>query len=273
MRARILLAVLILSGAVGLTRADDKPLDRAELDKRIVRIVYESALLGTEIFNRGGHGECARLYQGTLSAVVPMLDHRPKLQTDAQQRIERAKGLNKAAEAAIEMRAALDEIQNTIAPPIKKEPALEPKDTKEPKTTQEPKDTKKVLWDRLGGESVVKAVVHDFALAALEDPKVNFTRGGKYKPSAAALEKSIVDMISDVSGGPFKYSGKSMKEAHKGMAITDAEFDALAVHLVASLKKFKVADPEIAELVKVVAGTREAIVEKAPAPTEKGTKP
>lgn len=253
MRARILLAVLLLSGAVGLARADEKPLDRTELDKRVVAAVYESAVLGTDIFNKGGHAECVRLYQGTLIAVIPLLDHRPKLQADAKQRVERAKGLAKATDAAFELRTALDEIQNTIAPPPKK-------------------DTKKALWERLGGEPAVKLVVHDFVLAAAEDQKVNFTRDGKHKVDAKALEKSLVDMISEATGGPFKYSGKSMKEAHKGMGITGAEFDALAGHLVASLKKHKVAPTEIDELVKIVAGTREQIVEGAAKEKEKDAK-
>ena len=255
MRARILMAVLVFGGAVGLARADDKPLDRADLDKRIVAVVYESAVLGTDIFNKGGYSECKHLYQGTLMAVIPLLDHRPKLQADAKQRLERARGMNRPTDAAFELRTALDEIQNAIAPPAKKE-------GKEPKDTKEPKDGKKTLWDRLGGEAAVKMVVHDFALAALEDPKVNFTRGGKYKVDAKALEQSLVDMISAVSGGPLKYTGKSMKDAHKDMGITDAEFDALAGHLVASLKKFKVPQTEIDELVKIVASTRGDIVEK-----------
>ena len=53
-----------------------------------------------------------------------------------------------------------------------------------------------------------------------------------------------------------------MKEAHAGMKITDAEFDALAGHLIAVLKKYDVPQAEADELVKLVAGTRKDIVEK-----------
>lgn len=257
MRARILMAVLALVGAVGLTRADDKPLDRTELDKRIVATVYESAVTGTDIFNKGAHAECVRLYQGTLMAVVPLLDHRAKLQSDVKARLERAKGM-KPVDAAFELRTALDEVQNTIAPPAKKE-------TKEPSKEPTKEPMKKALWDRLGGEAAVKLVVHDFVLLTAENPKVNFFRDGKYKLDAKGverLEKVLVELISEVTGGPLKYSGKSMKELHKGMGITDAEFDAMAGDLVATLKKYKVPQAEIDELVKIVAGTRGDIVEK-----------
>ncbi|MBY0457389.1 MAG: group 1 truncated hemoglobin [Gemmataceae bacterium] len=249
MRTKLLMAALLLAAAGGLTRADDKPLDRADLDKRIVGVVYEAAVKGTNLFNDlknpSGHVECVRLYQGTLEAIMPLLDHRPKLQKGVKTRLETAAKYTKPADVAVELRTALDEILNEIAPPAKK-------------------DAKK-LWDRLGGEKAVKAVVHDLLLAAAEDKKVNFTRDGKYPldpKGIERLEKLLVEMVSEATGGPYKYSGKSMKEAHKGMGITDAEFDALAGHLVATLKKFKVDPADAEELVKAIAATRGDIVEK-----------
>ena len=246
MKARILLAAVVLFGAGGLARAQDKPLERAEVDKRVVGAVYETALLGTDIFNKGDHGGCFRLYQGTLIAVAPMLDHRPKLQATVKQRLDRAKGM-KAADGAFELRTALDEIQNEIAP-------------------AKDKDKKAAtLWERLGSEKGVRAVIDDFVASVADDPKVDFFRGGKFKPkddkAVPHLKQMLVELVSANTGGPLKYTGKSMADAHKGMAITDAEFDALGGHLVASLKKFKVPQADIDELVKIVESTRKAIVE------------
>lgn len=240
MRARMLLAVLVLFGAGSLTRAEDKP----DVDKKVVGTVYEVAVLGTDIFNKGNHEGCFRLYQGTLIALAPMLDHRPKLQGAVKQRLDRAKGM-KAADGAFELRTALDEIQNEIAPPKV--------------------EAKKALWDRLGGEKAVRAVVHDFVLAAAEDKKVNFLRDSKIKIDAkgiAHLEQMLVELVSATTGGPLKYTGKSMLEVHKGMAITNEEFDALGGVLVATLKKYKVPQADIDELVKIVETTRKDIVEK-----------
>lgn len=243
MRVRLLLAAFVLAGAGALVRADDKPLDRTELDKRIVNAVYESALMGTDVFNKGGHAECYRLYQGTLLAVAPMLDHRAKLQTMVKMRLERATKMAKPSDAAFELRTALDEIQNEIAPS---------------------KDAKKTMWDRLGGETGVRKVVDDFVFVAAEDKKVNFFRDGKVKLDGKGvqhLKQMLVELISANTGGPLKYTGKDMKEAHKGMMITDAEFDALRDILVATLKKHKVSDEDIAALGKVVESTRKDIVE------------
>ena len=134
----------------------------------------------------------------------------------------------------------------------------------------------KSLYERLGGEPAITAVVDDFTARAAADPKVNFLRGGKYATvDVPKLKKHLVNLVCSVTGGPQKYTGRDMKTLHKGMAITDAEFDALAADLVASLDKFKVPAKEKDELLKIVASTRADIVEvKAPGdePAAKGKK-
>jgi hemoglobin len=126
----------------------------------------------------------------------------------------------------------------------------------------------KSLFMRLGGEDAIKAVVADFVGRAAANPQVNFTRKGTAREwqatseNVAHLQKMLVDMIGAASGGPQKYMGKNMKEAHAGMKITAAEFDALAADLKASLDKFKVPAPEQDELLKVVGSTKGDIVEQ-----------
>jgi hemoglobin len=127
----------------------------------------------------------------------------------------------------------------------------------------------KKLYERLGGDAAVTAVVDDFVTRALADPKANFTRKGtarewKATPeNVAVLKRQMVQIIGSVTGGPQKYTGSSMKEAHKGMKITAAEFDALAADLKASLEKAKVPAKEQGELLAIVAGTKKDIVEAA----------
>jgi hemoglobin len=126
----------------------------------------------------------------------------------------------------------------------------------------------KTLYERLGGEAAIKAVVDDFVPRAAADPKVNFTRKGTPKEWQATpenvekLKKGLVQFIASATGGPQKYEGKPMKPAHAGMMITGAEFDALAADLVASLNKLSVPKREQDELVAIVATTKPQIVEK-----------
>jgi hemoglobin len=126
----------------------------------------------------------------------------------------------------------------------------------------------KSLYERLGGAPAIEAVIADFVGRAAANPKVNFTRKGTAAEwqatpeSVAMLKKHLVDLVGMVTGGPQKYQGRNMKDSHRGMKITDAEFDALAGDLKATLDKFKVPAKEQMELLKIVGSTRGDIVEK-----------
>jgi hemoglobin len=255
MRVRAAVAVGLFVVAAGVAAAQSGPLDRVEQDKRTARVVHDSALLGSELFNKGNHEGCFRLYQGTLLAVQPMLDHRPKLAALVKDRLDKAAPL-RAAEGAFVLREALDAVQAETAA------ALVP--TKDMKGTT---DVKKgtALWDRLGGEKTVRLVVKDFVATVALDPKVNVTRNGKYKldeKGVATLENSLVEYVSEATGGPLKYSGKSMAAVHAGMKITEDEFNSMYVHLTIALRKNKVPQAESYELTQIIGATRRDIVGK-----------
>lgn len=136
----------------------------------------------------------------------------------------------------------------------------------------EPPDTG-TLWERLGGEAAVARIVDDFVEAALKDPKVNFTRGGKFDMSPAKVEafkRSLVVMTSSVTGGPLRYEGRTMKQIHQGMKITEAEFDALIDHLRAALQKHQVKPDVLRQIIEAIENTRGNVVgspaTEAPAP-------
>jgi hemoglobin len=136
-----------------------------------------------------------------------------------------------------------------------------------------PPPAAKTLWDRLGGEANVAKVVDDFVNSAGKDPKVNFFRDPTKVPSKqeiADLKKGLVEFVSSATGGPLKYEGKSMKEAHKGMKppITNEEFDAAAKDLKDALVKHVAKAEDVEAVMKVVEGTRKDIVE-AKAPEDK----
>ena len=95
---------------------------------------------------------------------------------------------------------------------------------------------------------------------------MNFTRKGtpvewKATPEAVAkLKERLVELVGAVTGGPQKYTGKSMKDAHKGMKITDAQFNKTGGHLSASLDKFNVAAADKTALLNAIGGMKPDIV-------------
>ena len=71
-----------------------------------------------------------------------------------------------------------------------------------------------------------------------------------------------MDQFCAAAGGPCVYTGRTMKDSHAGLGISEAEWDAAAKHLVASLDKYKVPEREKKDLLAFVASVKGDIVEK-----------
>jgi hemoglobin len=119
----------------------------------------------------------------------------------------------------------------------------------------------KSLFDRLGGSDGIKAVIDKFVENVTQDPAVNKSFKGTKGPKLDAFKKNLADQMCEVTGGPCKYAGKDMKSAHKGMKITDAQFDALVMDLKLAMGEAKVGDAEQTEVVDKLAPLKEDIVE------------
>ena len=117
----------------------------------------------------------------------------------------------------------------------------------------------KPLYERLGGKPAIQAVVDDFVANVAADARIN-----RYFASAniARLKAQLVDQICEAAGGPCRYTGQSMRDAHRGMGVTSAAFDALVEDLVKTLDKFKVPQKEKGELLSVLGPMKQGIVER-----------
>ena len=115
----------------------------------------------------------------------------------------------------------------------------------------------KSLYERLGGKEAITAVVDDFVANVAADNRIN---GFFAKTNIPRLKANLVDQICQATGGPCTYTGRDMKTAHKGMGITDADFNALVQDLQKSLNKFKVPDKEQGELLGVLGSLKPQIV-------------
>jgi len=109
---------------------------------------------------------------------------------------------------------------------------------------------KKSLYNRLGGKKAITAVVDEFVNNVAGDARINkfFADTAKDPKRLAKFKGNLIDQICQASGGPCKYKGKDMKTAHKGMGISDGDFNALVEDLIKALDKFNVGATEKNEL-------------------------
>ncbi len=122
---------------------------------------------------------------------------------------------------------------------------------------------KKPLYDRLGGVYNIATVVDDFIERLLVNPTLNANaaiKASRDRVPKAGLKFHVTTMVCQVTGGPCKYTGRSMKEAHARLNITDAEWTAMVADFKVTLAKFEVPQAEQDELFAIIATTKPDIV-------------
>jgi hemoglobin len=114
------------------------------------------------------------------------------------------------------------------------------------------------LYDRLGGKSAITAVVDTFVARVAADTRINkkFARS-----NIPRVKTELVDQICSQTGGPCTYSGRTMKETHRNMKVTEGEFNALVEDLVGALNQFNVPKREQDELLAALGSMKGDIVE------------
>ena len=125
----------------------------------------------------------------------------------------------------------------------------------------------KSLYDRLGGVYNIAAVADDFIERLLVNQVLNANPAineARVRVPKAGLKFQVTALVCEVTGGPCKYTGRTMKQAHEHLNITDAQWQAMVTDFRKSLDKFNVPQKEQAELVTIVDSTKKDIVKPAP---------
>ena len=122
------------------------------------------------------------------------------------------------------------------------------------------------LYDRLGGVYSIATVVDDLINRIMIDPRLNsnpLVNEAHHRVPPAGFKYLVTEMVCWATGGPQKYTGKSMAESHKDLKITSKEWEAFLDDFQKTLNKFKVPAAEQAELKAIVDTTRADIVTDA----------
>jgi hemoglobin len=113
------------------------------------------------------------------------------------------------------------------------------------------------LYERLGGTEAINSVVVAFENRVAKDDRINqkFARTDLNR-----LTKEFVDQLCQDTGGPCRYTGRNMIEAHTNMGVTSGEFNAFMEDFVATLDDFNVPKADQDELVRNLTPMKSEIV-------------
>lgn len=120
----------------------------------------------------------------------------------------------------------------------------------------------KSLFDRIGGKSVLVKFSSKFVDAMATHPKLlaNPKIAEGMKKDQSKHKSSMADYLCQVSGGPCKYSGPSMKDAHKASGITADEWKIMGGIFIKTLRDMNVGKNERKELANLVSMSKYDVI-------------
>lgn len=115
------------------------------------------------------------------------------------------------------------------------------------------------IYQALGKTEGINKIVNDFIPLIQADPRISSFFTKIKKEEFGAL---LVAQFCELAGGPCQYKGKDMYDAHQGMQITNAHFNALAEDLQIAMEKNDVPSSVSNRLVAKLAPMQRPIVSK-----------
>jgi len=126
-----------------------------------------------------------------------------------------------------------------------------------------PSATQLSLYERLGGVYNIAVVVDDLINRVMSDARLNANPAvneAHHKVPPPGFKYLVTEMVCWASGGPQKYSGRSMRDSHSHLNITPKEWEAFMDDLQQTLDRFQVPAAEQGELRAIVQSTYGDIV-------------
>ena len=122
-------------------------------------------------------------------------------------------------------------------------------------------DQAKTLYERLGGYDAIAAVADDLLPRLENDAQLGRFWANRGDDGIAREKQLLVDYLCANAGGPLLYTGRDMLTSHKGMGITESDWQILIDHLKATLSGFQVPQQEQDDVLAFIDSTRADIVE------------
>ena len=119
----------------------------------------------------------------------------------------------------------------------------------------------KTLYKRLGGYDAIAAVADNLLPRLENDAQLGRFWANRGDDGIAREKQLLIDYLCTSAGGPLLYTGRDMLTSHRGMGITDSDWQIFIGHLKATLAEFQVPQPEQDDVLAFIDSTRADIVE------------
>ena len=116
---------------------------------------------------------------------------------------------------------------------------------------------KDALYQELGRSEGITRVVDLFFQRLNADARINTLFA---KVDHNDLRRLVIEQMCEATGGPCKYTGRSMEEAHSGLNLTNKDFDAFVEDLVTAMNEANVAKPTQKKLLAILGPMRPQVV-------------
>lgn len=117
------------------------------------------------------------------------------------------------------------------------------------------------LYARLGGYDAIAAVANDLLPRLRNDPQLGRFWKNRAEDSIMREKQLLIDYLCANAGGPMYYRGRDMKLSHRGMGITESDWNVFLSHAAATLAKFNVPEAEQRDVVAFIQSLKKDIVE------------
>jgi len=117
------------------------------------------------------------------------------------------------------------------------------------------------LYQRLGGYDAIAAVANYLLDLLMKDAQLGRFWQHRGDDGIAREKQLLIDYLCANAGGTVIYTGRDNKTSHKGMRISDSDWQIFIGYLQSTLDHFNVACTERTEVLAFIESTKSDIVE------------
>jgi hemoglobin len=118
------------------------------------------------------------------------------------------------------------------------------------------------LFERLGGRSGISALVEDIVALHMENPTIR----ARFRPyletpdKLKTVKEHLCAFLEAGSGGHAQYTGRSMRDAHRGMNINADEYMAAVDDILTVLRKHRIDEQSQKDVLAVAYSLKDEIL-------------